>query len=93
MKKQPESRPYNKANIQKIKYQYYKTSKAFGNAPKTMLQVSLETGILRANICRYVATMRKEGHISLIYKGLCPISNCRAGFYLSTYKREGFNNE
>lgn len=55
--------------------------KAFSTEPKTMLQVSLETGILRANICRYVAEWRQEGKIQLVRFGLCSISKHRAGYY------------
>ena len=49
--------------------------------PKTMLMVSIETGILRANICRYVAEWEKENRICIVWKGICPISKHRAGFY------------
>lgn len=49
--------------------------------PKTMLMVSIETGILRANICRYVAEWEKENRICIVQKGICPISKHRAGFY------------
>ena len=49
--------------------------------PKTMLMVSIETGILRANICRYVAKWEKENRICIVRKGICPISKHRAGFY------------
>lgn len=49
--------------------------------PKTMLMVSIETGILRANICRYVAEWEKENLICIVRKGICPISKHRAGFY------------
>lgn len=49
--------------------------------PKTMLMVSVETGILRANICRYVAEWEKENRICIVRKGICPISKHRAGFY------------
>lgn len=55
--------------------------RAFAAEPKTMLQVSFETGILRANICRYVAEWRQEGKIQVIRFGLCPITKHRAGFY------------
>lgn len=48
--------------------------------PKTMLQVSIETGILRANICRYVGEMRKRNQIQIVHRGLCPITKHRAGF-------------
>ena len=49
--------------------------------PKTMLMVSIETGILRANICRYVAEFRKHNCISIVGKGICQISKHRAGYY------------
>lgn len=49
--------------------------------PKTMLMVSIETGILRANICRYVAEWEKENRICIVRKSICPISKHRAGFY------------
>jgi hypothetical protein len=49
--------------------------------PKTMLMVSIETGILRANICRYVAKWEKQNRIKVVRKGICPISKHRAGFY------------
>ena len=54
---------------------------AFLRRPKTMLMVSIETGILRANICRYVAEWGKENRICIVRKGICPISKHRAGFY------------
>ena len=49
--------------------------------PKAMLMVSIETGILRANICRYVAEWQKQGSIHLLKQGLCEVSKHRAGFY------------
>jgi hypothetical protein len=54
---------------------------AFYRQPKTMLMVSVETGILRANICRYVAEWEKQNCIKIVRKGICPISKHRAGFY------------
>jgi len=54
---------------------------AFYKQPKTMLMVAVETGILRANICRYVAELQKQNRISIVRKGGCPISKHRAGFY------------
>lgn len=61
--------------------QYQITYQAFRNAPKTMLQVSIETGILRANICRYIAEMLEKGQIQVTRRGLCPFTHFRAGFY------------
>lgn len=54
---------------------------AFKRKPSTMLMVSVETGILRANICRYVAQWKKKGSIHLLKQGLCKVSKHRAGYY------------
>jgi len=65
---------YSKEQMKRVFIAFYKQ-------PKTMLMVSLETGILRANICRYVAEWEKENRIGIIRKSICPISKHRAGFY------------
>jgi hypothetical protein len=54
---------------------------AFNRKPSTMLMVSIETGILRANICRYVAKWQKSNSIHLLKQGLCKVSKHRAGYY------------
>lgn len=54
---------------------------AFKRQPSTMLMVSVETGILRANICRYVADWQKSNSIFLLKQGLCKVSKHRAGYY------------
>lgn len=54
---------------------------AFKQKPATMLMVSVETGILRANICRYVAAWQKQGSIQLLKHRLCKVSKHRAGYY------------
>ena len=59
---------------------------AFIKEPKTMLQVSIETGILRANICRYIATFRKQNKVQELKKDYCPISGHKAGFYTTNKK-------
>ncbi|MDR1259181.1 MAG: hypothetical protein LBK65_07910 [Tannerellaceae bacterium] len=61
--------------------QYQVVCQSFKERPKTMLQVSIETGILRANICRYIADMKEKGHIQVIRKGVCPYTRVVAGFY------------
>lgn len=66
--------------------QYQIVYQSFKEHPKTRLQVSVETGILRANICRYVAEMDKKGLIQVIRKGNCPYTHFTAEF-LSTDKR------
>lgn len=61
--------------------QMKQVSAAFKHKPATMLMVSIETGILRANICRYVAEWQKSNSIHLLKQGLCKISKHRAGYY------------
>ena len=54
---------------------------AFEKKPSTMLMIAVDTGILRANICRFITAWKKSGEIKLIKKSICPISKHRAGFY------------
>lgn len=54
---------------------------AFNRKPSTMLMISIETGILRANICRYVAKWQKREDIHLLRRSICPISKHMAGYY------------
>ena len=65
----------------KFQAQYKKTFRAFFERPKTMLMVSVETGILRANICRYVAEMERRTRVEKVETGICPVSKHKAGFY------------
>ena len=61
--------------------QYQIVYQSFKERPKTMLDVSLETGILRANICRYVADMEDKGLIQLLYKMEDEHTRFTAGYY------------
>lgn len=61
--------------------QYQIVYQSFKECPKTMLDVSLETGILRANICRYVADMENKGVIQLLYKSEDEHTKFIAGYY------------
>lgn len=67
------------------KSQYSKILSAF-TSPKTMLMAARETGVERANVCRYVDSAIKQGTLFLIRYGLCAVSSHRAGYY-STDKR------
>jgi hypothetical protein len=58
-----------------------RTFDAFQEKPKTMLEVAKETGILRGNICRYVAHFRKHGKIVEVKTGTCPVSKHSATFF------------
>lgn len=71
----------NKSKYNDYTGQMKRVYKSFSERPKTMLEVAIETNILRANLCRYVAEWKKENSIELIKFGICPISKHRAGYY------------
>lgn len=75
--------PMHKRQVQDKHFQAQmkRVFKAFSEQPKTMLMVSVETKVLRANICRYVAQWQREDSIAVVRKGFCLISKHRAGFY------------
>lgn len=70
-------------NTEVRKNQLKIVSEAFSEAPATMLMIARRTGIERASICRYVATMRKNDRIFFVRKGFCAITR-HAASYLST---------
>lgn len=48
----------------------------------TMKAVTVNTGIIRENVCRRIADLRKAGQVCKIKIGRCPISGHRkVGFY------------
>jgi hypothetical protein len=61
--------------------QYQTVYQSFKERPKTMLDVSLQTGILRANVCRYVADMEDKKLIQLLYKTEDEHTKFTAGYY------------
>ena len=65
--------------------QYNRVFTALYKQPKTMLMVSIETGILRANICRYIAKMQEKESVVVVRKGICAVSKHRAGFYTTNF--------
>jgi hypothetical protein len=73
--------PNDKGKGTDSRTQYQIVYQSFEECPKTMLQVFIESGILRANICRYVADMERKGLIQVIRKGYCPYTHAVAGFY------------
>lgn len=63
--------------------QFETVYKALHDKPKTMLMVAEETGIYRANICRFVATLRKLHKVAVVTLKRCQITKHTAG-YLTT---------
>lgn len=52
--------------------------------PMTMYEVALTTGIERANVCRYVAELRKSNSIAVVRLGICPITKYSRVQFLTT---------
>ena len=73
------ARPINK----EFKGQMKTVFTSLSEQPKTMLMVSIETGILRSNICRYVAVWRELNKIAVFKNTTCTISKRKAD-YLTT---------
>lgn len=74
----------NKSKDNHFQAQMKRVYLSFHKQPKTMLMVSVETGILRANICRYVAKWQKLNCIEIVRKGICPISKSTGVQFLTT---------
>lgn len=52
--------------------------------PMTMLEVAQLTGIERANVCRYVAELRKQNNVEVVRLGVCPITKHSRVQFLTT---------
>lgn len=61
--------------------QFIKVFEELDNEPQTMLQVSVKTGILRANICRHIRSLKNINHVAVTKVAKCPISGYKANFY------------
>lgn len=53
---------------------------AFFQEPKTMFMVEKQTGIMRPNICRFVATWKRKDIIRVVRTGKDPLTKCNAQF-------------
>ena len=84
MKKKKTSATTAKAHNKGNKYfeaQKKTVYKALCEYPMTSLMIANYTGILRANITRYIAELTEEDKIMVVDKKLCPITKHRASFY------------
>lgn len=76
---------YFKAQMKRVFEAFHK--------PKTMLMASKETGILRANICRYIAKWEKQNIIKRGLKKACKISKAKAFYFVSKPLNDPSNEE
>lgn len=70
--------------------QYQRVRHSFSERPKTMLMVAHDTGIERANICRYVARMEKQNDLKRLKRGICEVSECGAVYF---FREKGASHE
>jgi len=66
--------------------QYKQAFAGFFKQPQTMKELSVATGIDRANLCRYVRVMQKAGSIAVLKRTICRITKHRANQYTSNPK-------
>lgn len=77
----PEDTAFTHNEDKHFAYQMQMVVNSLKQFPQTMLQVARITGIERANVCRYIATLQRQNKAQLIHKGFCPITHFKAGFY------------
>lgn len=61
--------------------QFQQTFEGFFRQPQTMKELSISTGIDRANICRYCRVLRAAGSITVYKKTYCSITKHLANQY------------
>lgn len=76
----------NKAQDKQIRTQKEIVFNSIASEAKTMLMIFIDTGIVRANTCRYINELQDEGRVKLAYKTFCKATGYRAGYYISTSK-------
>lgn len=75
-----------KAQDTKIRTQKEIVFNSIASEAKTMLMIFIDTGIVRANVCRRIDELQDEGRVKLAYKAFCKATGHRAGYYISTSK-------
>ncbi len=76
--------PDNTGKDKHFQAQMKRVFAALYKQPKTMLMVSVETGIMRSNITRYIAKWRKQDCIKIVKLGICPLSKSKGVQFLTT---------
>lgn len=73
--------------------QFKVTFEGFFKKPQTMKELSVSTGIDRANICRYCRTMRKAGTLAVYKKVYCSITKHLANSYTANPEMFPINSQ
>ena len=64
-----------------FKNQFKRAFEGFFSQPQTMKELSVATGIDRANLCRYCNSMRKLGNLFIVKRTRCSITKHIANKY------------
>jgi nitrogen regulatory protein PII len=72
--------------VTKIQSKMQRVFNAFNGQPKTVLMVSVETGVLRADIVRCITKLEQRNRIGVVRIGICPVSKHRAEFYTTDFE-------
>ncbi|PZX60199.1 hypothetical protein LV84_00469 [Algoriphagus ratkowskyi] len=75
------SNSYNQSKDSRFLIQTKAVFRGFWTTPKSMLQVALETGIMRSNITWYVNDWLKSKSIQRVKTGIDPLTRRKVGFY------------
>ena len=70
----------------KFQTQFKQSFDGLFKQPQTMKELSISTGIDRANICRYCREMRKAGTLAVFKKAYCGITKHLANKYTTNNK-------
>jgi len=68
---------------EKKKGQIRQTIEALKEQPMTSMMLSVKTGILRANLTRYLAKLERQGRVTVVYEKKCRITGHAAKYYSS----------
>lgn len=66
---------------EKKKGQIRRTLDELKRDPATSMMLLVKTGILRANLCRYLAGLEKQGRITVVKEETCWITGHKAKYY------------
>lgn len=69
------------AKDRKFQAQQKRVFRAFFGPPKSMLEVEVETGVMRSNICWFVKEWQDRNSIQRVITGVCSITKMQVGKY------------
>ena len=71
--------PQSKVNLKGTQFQIIFNE--LEKTPATMLMLAKQTNIERANICRYINTMKENNDVAIVKRHFCKVTNYLAAYY------------